>query len=332
MCLSASTAVSTADGGWRFASDLQPDTKLLTFDDRTFEPSSSPIEFWLHRQDSSIDSPSFEDWLFVDVAGYTTLTISPLHLVFVKRGRQNVIEAIPAASIRPHLDSVFFSPTREWVKVTQVRHAQPRTESFLPGLFAPFTHQGTLVADGILISTFSQLPLADRASGYLSDLRSLQKQALKHARWVSWLRQQSVGGVTMQDLATAYLAIITPFWQQVLFVDRSLAVLVSTFIPIEIRMKGIADDLRSFVATLKVQPVPDLTHEPIMELARVAWHQILWLTSRAIMLSDSAIQVAIHFLPQAYAYASLRVDPYCQAISLNIRPYVESIMAMKFWG
>eukprot|EP01056_Protomagalhaensia_sp_Gyna25_P001914 Protomagalhaensia_sp_Gyna_25__1913@NODE_2013_length_1346_cov_7_843917_g1660_i0_p1_GENE_NODE_2013_length_1346_cov_7_843917_g1660_i0NODE_2013_length_1346_cov_7_843917_g1660_i0_p1_ORF_typecomplete_len383_score41_47Hint/PF01079_20/8_2e16Vint/PF14623_6/2_5e05Hom_end_hint/PF05203_16/0_0087Hint_2/PF13403_6/0_41_NODE_2013_length_1346_cov_7_843917_g1660_i0311179 len=213
-------------------------------------------------------------WVFLQ-AGNATLRVTPMHLIPIRRKKEVLVTA--AASIQPHSDSV--EVRGQWVRV--IRRQAFETEAAID-FVAPITTNGWLVADGFGASIFSELPTLEAVflkSLLGTEISTAPETYMKSLKLLLRLYRVPALGRVVREVATRYLSVSRHVWRFWTWVWEGY---VGCDAP-----TAAADRPQSIGCVLSVLPIPNLDHEPVLEVLRSSGHQLLWLIDWYVALISS---------------------------------------------
>lgn len=183
-CLHGDAVVTTSDGPKRLRSLQAGDSVLSRRSDGTF--AFSPVLAFLHR-----DPARPLSFLRLQLAANRSVAVTPNHLVFRRRADAG-LEAVFAALLRPGDRLLLLLPSGQLSAAVLLRSERFEAR----GAFAPMTESGTMLANGVLVSSYAQVRSHSLAHAVMLPVRLLTatigpltstKGLSRYAEFLLWL-------------------------------------------------------------------------------------------------------------------------------------------------
>lgn len=161
LCFPAISRVTLASGASISMRQLRIGDRVRTLGTNG-ETADSEVIAFLHKE-TEIKA----DFLKLEIQGGYAITLSPQHLIFRKENSTSAISAVFASAIRP--GDLLYTSNGTSSKYKAVTRISIVTEI---GVYAPLSTQGTLLADGVLVSCYATWPSHDTAHFVMAPFRA----------------------------------------------------------------------------------------------------------------------------------------------------------------
>lgn len=161
-CFPGDSYVLTEQNEMVFIADVVPGTKIFSFVNSNGKMESSEVYTILHFEPNRIAR-----YLILKTQSGDTLKISPNHLIFLEK-----LEVKFASEVK--IGDVLITANGHKSMVVDISYMMRR------GVFAPVTHSGTIIVDGILVSCYASFPNHHLAHLATAPLRRYYSICKKH--------------------------------------------------------------------------------------------------------------------------------------------------------
>ena len=161
-CFPGDSYVLTEQNQKVLIADVVPGTKVFSFVNSNGKMESSEVYTILHFEPNRIAR-----YLILKTQSGDTLKISPNHLIFLEK-----LEVKFASEVK--ISDVLITANGDKSMVVDISYMMQR------GVFAPVTHSGTIIVDGILVSCYASFPNHHVAHLATAPLRGYYSICKKH--------------------------------------------------------------------------------------------------------------------------------------------------------
>lgn len=161
-CFPGDSYVLTEKNEMVFIADVVPGTRIFSFVNSNGKMESSEVYTILHFEPNRI-----AQYLILKTQSGDTLKISPNHLIFLEN-----LEVKFASEVK--IGDVLITANGNKSMVVDINYLMRR------GVFAPVTHSGTIIVDGILVSCYASFPNHHLAHVATAPLRRYYSICKKH--------------------------------------------------------------------------------------------------------------------------------------------------------